>query len=211
MKDLILVCDGLFGLEILDSLETGARWYDKHGWPQKYRPVGYVSDDPACFRGLPCPVPRLGDLDTHPMRPEAAYVLAICEPEAKRAAVSRIKARGGRFETLIAPMMLARNVDAGEGAVVDAYSIADGVKIGAFATVSGAMLADGPVGDYATVLRFANVIGEGVGEGAYVGNHVFVPHGKSIGAGARAEDGAVVARSVRPGVTVGGIPARNKK
>ena len=194
MKDVILVCEDWFGLEVLDALEAGERRLAERGEPPRYRAVGYVSDAVSPFGGLPCGLPRLGDPDTHPFDPDAGYVLAIRDPAAKRAAVGRILARGGRFETVItACSLVPLSFRAGEGSFVDAFSIADGVTLGAYVTVCGAMLAEVSVGDYATVMRFSNVIGAGVGEGAHVA------------------DGSIVARSVRPGAAVSGIPAKTEK
>ncbi len=211
MRDLILVCGDAFGVEILDCIETSERWLASRRLPPRYRVIGYVSDAPAPFGRISCKLARLGNPDSIEPEGDVRFVLAIRDPAAKKTAVERIRARGGRFETIISPYMLAPKLEIGEGAVVDAYSIASGVRIGAYATICGSMLSDGDVGDYATIMRFANVIGDGVGEGAYVGNHAFVPHGKTVGDWARVGDGAIVVRSVKPGAVVGGIPARKMR
>ncbi len=210
MTNIILVCADPFGLQILDLLRDVVLADEKEGREPRYRMCGYVSEEPAPFGELPCGLKRLGSPEDHHAPEGARYVLGVREPELKRRLVAQILSRGGAFETVISPrILMSTGVTFGEGAVVDAYSITQGVSIGAYATVCGAMLAGRfKVGDYATALYFSNLIGEELGEGAYVGSHVFLPHGKSVGAFARVHHGAIIASSIKDGAVVSGIPAK---
>ncbi|MBQ6066478.1 MAG: hypothetical protein IJK89_06615 [Clostridia bacterium] len=209
MTDVILVCEDVFGLEILDLLRRINAYLARNDAGSRYRILGYVSDAPAPFGGMPAPAERLGDLASHPMRRDARYVLGIKDPASKRAAVAMILSRGGRFETVCSPWMICRPMTFGEGAVMDAYSVTISVSVGDYVTVCDSMLAvEGSIGAYSTVMRFANVICDGVGEEAFIGSCAFVPHGVTVGDRARVLDGSIVVKNVKPGTTVSGNPAR---
>ena len=209
MTDVVLVCEDVFGLEILDLLHRINEYLIREGGDPRYRVLGYVSDVSAPFGDMPSPADRLGDLASHPMAEGARYVLGIKEPASKRAAVSVILSRGGRFETVSSPWMLAYKMPFGEGAVMNAYSVTPSVSVGDYVTVCDSMLAlEGSIGAYSTVLRFANVIGDGVGEEALIGNCTFIPHGVTVGDRARVLDGSIAVKNVKPGTTVSGNPAK---
>ena len=207
MKNVILVCEDLFGLEVFDLLVQSNLWYRQNGREEAYRVLGYVSDAPDPFGDTPCPLARLGTLSDHAAAEGTEYVLGIAGPAAKVRAVEAIKARGGVFATVYCPWILAIGISVGEGSVVAAYSIKPGMELGPYTTTIESMLTPKKVGAYSTILRFSNITGN-VGERAYVGNHVYSHLGVTIGDDAVAQDGAIIVRNVKPGMTVAGVPAR---
>ena len=213
MTDVILVCEDLFGLELLFLLRESNKMLEKNGEGinQIYRIHGYVSDLPDPFRGFESGLPYLGTIAAHENPERFRYVLGIAEPASKRRAVETIIERGGRFQTVFSPGMLAPNLKLGRGSVVFAYSAKAGLELGEYSTVIDAMLSCHKIGAYSTVMHFANVAGDEVGADCYIGDHSFLAVGRSVGDGAVLEPGSVAVKNVKPGVRVSGVPARRIK
>ena len=213
MRDVILICEDLFGLELLHLIREADRVLEKRGGETegRCRVIGYVSDKTDPFDGIPCDIPRLGSLSAHENPGSARYVLGLLDPAAKRRAVEVVNARGGAFQTLISPLMYGAVAECGCGSVVFAYSAKKELSIGAYVTVVDAMLSCKEIGAFSTVLRFANLAGDGIGKDCLVGDHAFLAVGKSIGDGCTVQAGSLVIRDLRPGSRVYGAPARRMK
>lgn len=211
MRSVLLVCDDLFGAEIYAVLQAINRADARRGASPSYAIKGYISDSSQPFGKVTLPLPRLGDIAGWQPDGEETCVLGIADPARKREAVSILLGKGAAFETVVAPWIRGPvGIEIGEGSILAAYSCANDVHLGKYVTVMGSMLSGHALGDYSTVLRFANVAGE-VGEGVSIGNHVFIPIGKTVGDGAVIEDGSIVSMSVKPGSRIAGVPARKVK
>lgn len=210
MKDIILVCEDLLGLDIYSVLEQINAWNMKYGMKPRYRILGYISDVEAPFGDAVHSMKRLGTIQRWKPVADESYVLGMCMPESKKRTVEALKGSGCTFESVCAPWVLALPFRAGEGSVVAAYSIKNGVYIGKYVTLLGSMLTSHRIGDFSTVLRFANITGD-VGESAFVGNHVYSHLGKKIGDYCIVADGSVVVKNVKDGTSVSGVPAKKVK
>lgn len=213
MTDIVIVCDDLFGLEIYSLIEEiNKRVMIKDRCP-RYRMDGFVTvtDDP--FGELRSPLPILGKLESWTPAEGVKVVLGLRSPEAKAAAVELLRGRNAQFETIKAPWMLSFSkwLTIGEGCIVAPYSAKPGMVIGDFVTIVSSMLSGHGIGDYSTVMRLSNIAGETIGKNSYVGDHVFLAVGKSIGDGCYVEDGSIVVKDVKDGVRVSGVPAKKKK
>ena len=208
MTELILVCEDLFGLEVLELI----RQINKRSQTGPvYRVLGYLSDREDPFGDVPCSLERLGTISDWMPAGEAKFALGIREPASKRRAVETLTGRGGKFATILSNWMLAPYMKYGVGNVVSAYCIKDGVKFGDYVTVMDAMITNHEIGDFSTVMRFTNLAGDSIGHDTYVGNHVFLAVGKSIGDNCRVADGSIVVMNVKDGMSVSGVPARRRR
>ena len=210
MTELILLCEDLFGIEILELInQINLRSVQNNCIP-KYKVLGYLSNKKAPFGNISFPLQRLGSINDWQTSAGERFVLGISKPESKNYAVKVLKEKGARFETIIASWSTDTflGISVGEGSIVWAYSVKRGIEIGNYVTVIGAMLSGKKIGDYSTVLRFSNIAGSAVGTCTYVGNHVFLPVGKVIGDNCLIADGSVIVKSVKDGAAVAGVPAK---
>lgn len=118
-----------------------------------------------------------------------------------------------RFATIVHPAaVLASDVDVGAGAFVAASATINcGARIGAHAVINTGACVDHDciVGDFSFIAPGAVLAGGvRIGSGAFVGVGASVVPMVEIGDGAMIGAGAAVTRTVSPGVTVVGVPAR---
>ena len=176
--------------------------------------AGFLADDATSLDTHPHYRPGVvGPASAHAPREGAVYVMAISDPRAKLTVADILTSRGARFVTVIHPSaILADHVTLGDGVVVCPNvviscdtRILDFVAINLGSTVGH----DVRIGRGATVSAHVDLTGHvTVDEGAFLGSHaVVLPKGR-VGAYARVGAGSVVLRSVKPGVTVMGVPAR---
>lgn len=209
MKNLILVCNDLFGIEILEIINQININSVHNGREPIYNIIGYLSMNNKAnpLGDSICRIKRLGNIYNWIPSTEEHFVLGICNPEDKSEAVKVLKEKGACFEAIITPWVLAPPLDVGEGSVVSAYSVKQGLKIGKYVTIIGSMLSGHKIDDYSTVLRFSNIAGD-IGKCSYIGNHVFLAIGKSIGDNCIVADGSIVVKTVKSESSVSGVPAR---
>lgn len=176
--------------------------------------AGFLSDNPDALKDHTHYNPGIiGAVGTHQPDPENAYVMAISNPSSKLAVADRLESLGARFHTLIHPTAtIAEHAEIGRGVVICPNALVScDATIGDFVSinVSSTIGHDVHVGRGATLSAHVDLTGHvQVDEGAFFGSHaVVLPRGR-IGAYAKIGAGSVVLKSVRPGVTVMGVPAR---
>jgi len=205
-KPLIIVCAGGFGRETAAAVQADDRW----------ELLGFADDDPALRGRRVDGVPVLGSPEgAIGETPEAQVVVCQAGPSSglRRAIVSRLQLPPARYATIVHPTAwLAGSAGIGPGTVVLAGVVATTtVEIGRHvAVMPGVVIThDDIVEDYATLAAGVR-LGGGVriGAGAYLGAGALLRDGVSVGAGAVVGMGAVVTRSVPPGETWYGTPAR---
>lgn len=216
MKELILVCEDLFGLEVFTLInQINARSIQNYCEPI-YHVIGYISNVQNPFGIVNSPLQRLGTIYEWKHSGNAKMVLGMSSPKSKIGAVKLLKAKGANFQTIVAPSyctpcVLPPDVEVGEGSVFSAYNAKRGLKVGRYVTVIGAMLSGKAIEDYSTVLRFSNIAGVSVGKNTYVGNHVFLPVGKKIGDDCFVADGSIIVNNIKSNSKVKGVPAKKDK
>ena len=210
MQDLIIVCAGGFGVEAVSFIESSIRKAERRGEEPPYRILGFLDDNPDALEGTGADYPVLGGIsDWQPIGDEK-YVLGAASPATKEKLSAMLKARGCRFETIVAPWcIILPGTSFGEGCIISAYRICSGVKLGDFVNVAGSMLCPGAeIGDFSTTTGFTVVENARIGKRVFVGSHAVVEDGVVVGDDVQISAGCVVRENVRSGVTLFGCPAR---
>ena len=210
MKDIIIVCEDLFGMEVASLLEDINRWFAARDQEELFHILGYLSDSECPFGSVKTDLAHLGTIRDWSPLGEERYVMGMLLPASKRYAVETLVQRGCRFTTIYTPWMLAPEIDLGLGSIVAAYSVKQGIKLGRYATIMEGMITSHHIGEYSTILRFSNITGD-VENDVYIGNHVYSHTGTVIGDHAFVADGSIVVKNVKPGTSVSGIPAKRIK
>lgn len=152
------------------------------------------------------------------LRPEDAeeagsYVVAIANSEIRKRLASYLSGRGLHATSVVHPKaVISPDTSWARGCIMLGNCfISSSVSIGSHVQVNYGVTVghDCVLEDFVTVLPGANVAGSvTLQEGATVGSGAVVLPGLTIGSGAVVGAGAVVTRSVTPGATVKGVPAR---
>lgn len=210
MKDVIIVCDDLFGLEVYSILEEINKTYTSKGQEALYNISGYISFSECPFGNVKHSIKRLGGIDDRSPSNGESYVMAVTSPSMKKRIVDIMEPKGCRFETVIAPWTRRKAEEVGEGTLLAAFSVKSGLKLGRYVTAVESMLISRPIGDFSTIMRFANITGN-VGTGSYIGNHAYSHLDKSIGDNCYVADGSIIVKNVKDGTCVAGMPAKKIK
>jgi len=164
------------------------------------------------------PVRLLADL-----RPDAdaAGVIAVGDPEARRRLAGKLHDAGISFCSLVHPgVLMSDRVRMGNGAILAAgniltvdIDIGEHVHINLGCTVGH----DAVIGAYATLSPGVHVSGNvNIGESAFIGTGAVIINGSpgkplTIGDHAVVAAGACVTRDVEPGAMVAGVPATRRR
>lgn len=209
MKNIIIVCAGTYGREALSIIQAHNRIADISGKNQPYNLLGFIDDNLEALVDTDISISVIGKIsDWKPIKDEV-YVIGASSPMLKVELTTLLKARGCRFETLIAPWsIVSEDVELGEGCFITAHSISAGVKLGNFVNINGAMITPGAViDDYSTITGFAVVEAAKIGKRVFVGSHAVVSSGVNVGDDAQISVGSIVNNDVETGTTVFGVPA----
>jgi sugar O-acyltransferase (sialic acid O-acetyltransferase NeuD family) len=204
---LLIVGAGGFGREVLAwalAIPPAARDWDV---------AGFLDANPAALDGFPCDCPILGDPSTYAPGPEDRLLPAVADPSTKLRICRGLKARGGRFATLVHPAAIVGPAcRIGEGCVLcPRVTLTTNVTLGNFVTVNAysGFGHDAVVGDGCTISSHVDVTGAvRLGEGVLLGSHATVLPRVEVGAYAVIGAGSAVVRNVPPGATVMGVPAK---
>lgn len=199
MKDLIIVCAGGFGREVFYLAKKIGKWNIK----------GFIDDNPHALDGVNIALPIIGTIKDWVPSENEVFALGVSSPKTKEAIVSIMKAKGAKFETLIAPhSRIIETTTYGEGCIISG-SIGDCVKIGDFVNIMGSMIGqDSTIGDYSTTTGFTNIASAHIGKRVFVGSHAVLLHGKKVGDDAFICAGSIVFNNVKAGTKVIGNPAK---
>ena len=147
-----------------------------------------------------------------------AVTIAIADSDIRKTLAVRCEKLGLSFKSIVAPnTVIMDDVEIGEGAVLSPFvTITSNVRIGRHfhANLYAYVEHDCRIGDFVTFAPAVRCNGSVViGDHAYLGTGCILRQGESgapleIGEGATVGMGAVVTRSVPPGATVVGNPAR---
>ena len=178
----------------------------------------FVDDDPSKVGMRLNDVPVLSLDECARRYPDIAIAAGIGSPHSRQSVMDRVRARGLQWCSLIhSRVERSRWITFGSGVIVCAgnilttnITIGDQVQINLDCTIGHDVVLE----DYATLAPGVHVSGwVHVGRHAYLGTGAVVINGTQekpliIGAGAVVGAGACVTRSVEPGVTVVGVPAK---
>jgi len=174
---------------------------DSSRWGQQVNGIPVISIDEAAQKYIDVPV-----------------TIAIAHPSTRKTISEKVKERGFDFATLIHPKTLKSElVEIGKGCIIKAGNIINvNVKIKDFVHINlGCIIGhDVIIHDFATLALGVRVSGwVFIHEGVFIGTGAVIINGTpdaplEIGSYAVVGAGAVVTRSVPPGVTVVGVPAK---
>ncbi len=199
MNDLIIVCAGGFGREVYYMAKSIGKWNIK----------GFIDDNLHALDGVNIALPIIGTIkDWQPSKNEV-FALGVSNPKTKETIVGLMKAKGAKFETLIAPhSRIIETTTIGEGCIISG-SIGDCVKIGNFVNVMGSMIGqDSTIDDFSTTTGFTNIASAYIGKRVFLGSHSVILNGKKVGDDAFVCAGSIVLSNVKAGTKVFGNPAK---
>lgn len=199
MNDLIIVCAGGFGREVYYMAKSIGKWNIK----------GFIDDNLHALDGVNIALPIIGTIkDWRPSKNEV-FALGVSNPKTKETIVGLMKAKGAKFETLIAPhSRIIETTTIGEGCIISG-SIGDCVKIGNFVNVMGSMIGqDSTIDDFSTTTGFTNIASAYIGKRVFLGSHSVILNGKKVGDDAFVCAGSIVFSNVKAGTKVFGNPAK---
>lgn len=172
--------------------------------------LGFLDDNPNSLANFPfVKSPIIGDIKNWKPFGNEKYVLGIATPKTKEKIVDLLTKRGCVFETIISPdTRINENIEIGKGCFIGAFGICDGAKIGNYVNIMGSMIGgEAVIGDYSTVLGFANIANGKLGKRVYVGSQAVVLD-VTVEDDAVVGVGSVVLRKVKAGTKVFGNPAK---
>lgn len=180
--------------------------------------AGIVDRDPRLAGTSLLGVPVIGGDEVVDEFPQDEILLvngvgSVDLPDARIRIFERFSRRGYRFGAVVHPSaVVAADVKLGEGAQVMAGSVVQsGCRIGCNVIVNtrAAVDHDGLIGDHSHLAPGVTLSGGvQVGTGVHIGTGATLIHGISIGDGCLIAAGAVVVNSLRAGLKVRGVPAR---
>ena len=212
MKDIIIVCDSSFGLDVKRIILAINDYWKMHNWGIPYRIKGFIGRDDISNDLKQSLSPYLGNEENWNPTANEVFAMGIVDPHRKKETVIKMKEKGAMFETLWAPWVMAHlDFEFPEGCIIAAQSIMDSARIGRFVTLFHSMVGfDAVVEDFSSIMAYANITTAHIGECAYIGNNAVVI-GNPVGSDATVCDNSVVVKEVKAGTIVSGNPARRVK
>jgi len=207
VKRLVIIGAGGYGREMYGAA-LGAV-----GYGTEFDVRGYLDGRQDALDGFSGYPPVIGAPETYEPLADDVFITALGSIESRRRCVQLVKARGGKFISIIhRTAFLGPNVVVGEGSFI-AHNVvltAD-VSVGRHAVVfhNASIGHDSVLGDFSHVYAQCSIGGSvRIEEGAsvYPGS-VVVPR-RTVGAGAVVGAGSTVFLNVRPGISVFGSPAK---
>jgi UDP-perosamine 4-acetyltransferase len=206
MDDVVIIGAGGHGKVVLDILTAEGR----------YRPVGFVDNNPSLLDSYVCGLPLLGPINALPRLKRQRIrhaIVAIGDNRQRLRQLPEIEAAGFELVSAVHPAaFVSPRAAIGRGVVIAprACVIVD-ARIGDLAIVNTAAVVDHEcdVGEAAHVCPGAVLAGRvRVGRGAFIGIGAQVIQCRSVGEFAVVGAGAAVIQDVSDGATVVGVPAR---
>jgi sugar O-acyltransferase (sialic acid O-acetyltransferase NeuD family) len=206
MKQLLIVGARGYGREVYNFAKECT------GYGSDFAIKGFLDDKPDAFEGFSNYPGIIGPVETYQIGVDDVFACALGSVKHKRFYAEHIKARGGRFITLIHPAATVySNTKFGEGCIVSQNTtISCDVVVGNFVTFHSLCTVghDAKIGNYSQLDAYTFMGGY-----AELGDEVTLHTGakilpnKKVGSGATVGAGSVVMHNVKPGATVFGMPA----
>ena len=208
MKNLIIIGAGGFGREMFAAAREAV------GYGEEFRIKGFLDGKASALDGFSGYPAIIGSPETYAIEDGDVFVTALGNISARRRCSAMIEERGGRFIPIVhRTASLGPNVTVGDGAFIahNAVLTAD-ISVGRHSCVfHGTVIGhDTVLEDFTHVYSLVSV-GGGVRirEGAAVFPGARIVPRIEIGEGSVVGIGSAVVRSVDPGTTVFGVPARH--
>jgi sugar O-acyltransferase (sialic acid O-acetyltransferase NeuD family) len=207
MMPLYVIGAGGFGREVLSWLR------DCPEWERDCQFAGFIDDNLHALERKNTKASVVAKLsDFLPTVPSVA-VCAIGDPATRLRVCRDLSNRGMKFFTLIHPTAtVGDNTVIGTGCIICPGAVLTAnVRLGNFVIVNALSTIghDAEIGDGVTLSGHVDITGNArIAEGVFLGTHAAVLPGANVGAYAKVGAGSVVLRTVKPGITVMGVPAK---
>ena len=207
MKNLIIIGAGGFGREMFAAAREAV------GYGETFRIKGFLDGNVSALDGFSGYPGIVGSPETYAIEEGDVFVTALGSISARRRCAAMIEERGGRFIPIVhRSASLGPNVTVGDGSFVahNAVLTAD-ISVGRHSCVfHGSVIGHDTVfEDFTHVYSLVSVGGSvRIREGAAVFPGARIVPRIEIGEGSVVGIGSAVVRSVAPGTTVFGVPAR---
>jgi len=180
-KHIIIIGAGGFGREVY-------QWCKAAFTSSEYTIKGFLSPNPRDLDGYTIDAPILGSEETYSIQENDYFVFAIGSVETKKKIISKMKAQGAQFLTVIHPTaIIADNCKIGEGVVICPFVIlTDSNVIGNFAMLNiySSCGHEAQVGDFSIMSPYATLNGGAIlEEGVFMATHTIVTNSRRVGAG----------------------------
>lgn len=207
MKDIIIVGASGFGRELAYTIEEINK--EKRTWNIK----GFIDDNLNALDGTGSSYSILGTIKEWNPSGGEVYAIAIATPKIKEKIVSKLKAEGAEFVSIVAPSVsIGSSSRIGEGAVIFGQcGISVNVEIGDFVFLNSLVGVghDAVIGAYSMIGPKCCISGHTkVGKGVTMGALSSTYPGITVGDYATIGMNSSAIRKVKPNTTVVGVPAK---
>lgn len=184
-----------------------------NGFLDQYEIKGFLDNDPNALTGFSDYPEIIGSVEDYMPEPDDLFVCAFGNVPPRRELIGVIEAKGGKFETLIAPdAFVCSNAIIGRGALIfGCTQVSANAKLGDYVLLHRYVNVghDVVVGDCSVLESYSFCGGfVNVGEAATLHTRATILPGVKVGDGAVVGAGSVVIMNVRPGEKVFGNPAK---
>ena len=207
MKHLIIIGAGGMGRCVYELAKNGL------GFQQEYDIKGFLDDNLTALEGFKNYPPVLATIKDYKIETGDVFACSIGDVPTKVEIVNSLKSKGAEFITLIhKTATIGQNVVIGNGTLID-----DGVHIDPDVTIGEQCLLqtqaiighDSQIGDYVRIDTHCSLVGGTiVKDRATIFTHAMISHNVTINEDATVGACSFVIKSVKPGISVFGVPAK---
>lgn len=207
MKKLIIIGAGGMGRCVYCIAENSI------GYGSDFTIKGFLDDNLKALDGFNGYEPVLSEIASYQPAPEDVFTCSIGDVETKVKICDALKKKGGKFITLVhKSAVIGKNSKIGEGTIIDeGVHIDPDVMIGSDCLLQAQAIIghDSVIGNYARIDTQCSLVGGTiVKDRATIYTHAMISHNVTIGEDAVVGACSFVIKSVKPGISVFGVPAK---
>lgn len=209
MFNVYIIGAGGFGREVLNWIRGNPEQTSREDW----HIAAFLDANPSALDGFDIDLGVIGDPAVFTPSENDRFVCAVGDPATKLRLCQQMRARGGKFVTIVASnVIVGSECKIGEGCILcPGVVVTTHVTLGenVVLNVHSSVGHDAIIGNGCTLSGHADVTGQAVlEEGVFMGSHACVLPGIKVGSYAKIGAGSVVTRNVAPNTTVFGVPAK---
>ncbi len=212
MKDLVIVCEDSFGLDVKMIVDAVNLHKSNNGEEKSYNIIGYICPADVSDRLRFTAMPFLSTIEDYLIPDGIEFVMGIVKPDRKEKYVRFLKTRNAKFTGLLAPWILGPKPESfGEGSIIAARNIKVKAEIGAFVTLFYTMTDSAKIGDYSSIMAYSNLTLSEIGERVYIAPNCVIWENVIVEDHAYICPNSIVVKNVKANTKVSGVPARKVK